>query len=139
MNEVANELTKMIQKHLFFLAQHLGAICIIIVLFKYLLTPSLHSPWCQKTREAFPCSDHLCALISSSILLHPVSLSPLLAPSPQQHKSFSQILNKQTKIKPLSTLKFLWLQHSLAFPPRQTTGKNHLNTLFISLLFSLHP
>ena len=129
MNEqVVNELTKIIRKHLVLLGSapwcYLYYCCCFKMFTHILPTFSLAS-------EARTISVHSPASFS----IHH-SPPPLLAPSPQQHESFSHILYKQTKIKPLSTLKFLRLPHSLAFPHRQTTGKHHLKALFLSFLFS---
>lgn len=115
------------------MAQHLGVTRIIFGLLKYLLTSSLHSPHCQRAREA-PFPDALYSLIHSSILLHPsrcacywlLTLSSVKA-SPTCETS---------KYKSPSTPQFLGLPHCLGFPHRQTTGKNHLKILFLSFLVS---
>lgn len=56
----------------------------------------------------------------------------------QRQKSFTDISYKQTKVKPLSILKFLWRPHSLAFPQGKKTGEHHLKILFLSF-FPLLP
>lgn len=113
-----------------YLAQHLGVFFVLLFFFVNIYS---HPLTLSSVSEAM---THLCALNNSSILLHPSLLSLLLAPSPQQHKSFFHTSYKKNNIS--STLKFLWLLNSLPFPSRQTAGKHHLKAPFFSFLFS-HP
>ena len=113
------------------MAQHLGVVCIIVL---WMFTPVPYMPLVSEPGACSFCGRLWADIFPRVFPIYPSISSP---PSPQQHQSCSHILSKQTEVKPLSSLKFLWPRHSPAFPHRQATGKNHLKMLLFSFLFSL--
>lgn len=128
MNKWQMNLLKSLGSIWFYLAQHLGVFFVLLFFFVNIYSHPPYIVLSVRSNDPSLCTQQF----------HPSLLSLLLAPSPQQHKSFFHTSYKKKKKNISSTLKFLWLLNSLTFPSRQTTGKHHLKALFFSFLFS-HP